>query len=429
MLYFRDLINGIRREKFVKAERDEILSFLDRAFVRLDAWFQWFSTSQIGNKNNCLLSVFNCKVFLVSSTYIRAILFLCFDQTPGKEMGSYFWHGRDKSLRASALSLSSRLDDYPRASHPSEDERHVNLRCWMYLAADCMNSITEFLGEKDLVTMHYDHDHGAYIDFGYHTEQVRLIWNEVVDEDGHLSRELVRETFGKPELRLVPHIGYVSFFPFMFRIIPPDSSILGKQLDLISNRSIVWSDYGLLSLGKTSALYMKYNTEHEAPYWRGAIWMNMNYLILSSLHHYSIVDGPYSDKARTIYEELRSNLIRTVVRNYDQTGYIWEHYDQTKGTGEGARIFTGWSALIVLIMSEEYRVFLVTVLITNICNFKHPIYPLVFVNKIRQSPPKTLMKKKPQYIKIHSPATTYMLKSKASLVMSEHNNVPTKPGI
>ncbi|KAF2550316.1 hypothetical protein F2Q68_00035109 [Brassica cretica] len=199
--------------------------------------------------------------------------------------------------------------------------------------------------------MHYDHDLGAYLDFGNHTEDV--IWKEVTGEDGRVSRELVRETFGKPELRLVPHIGYVSFFPFMFRIIPPASSILEKQLDLISNKSIVWSDYGLLSLGKTSSLYMKYNTEHEAPYWRGAIWMNMNYMILSSLHHYSIVDGPYMDKARTIYEELRSNLIRNVVRNYDQTGYIWEHYDQTKGTGEGGRVFTGWSALILLIMSEE----------------------------------------------------------------------------
>ncbi|KAG2320782.1 hypothetical protein Bca52824_013995 [Brassica carinata] len=343
LLVIHDLINGIRAEKFNKEERDEILSFLDQAFVRLDAWFQWFNTSQ-----------------------------------KGKEMGSYFWHGRD-SLTNRLLnpqSLSSGLDDYPRASHPTDDERHVDLRCWMYLAADCMNSIIEFLGEKDrpvtvdyrltvkllsdfnlLNQMHYDHDLGAYLDFGNHTEDVRLVWKEVTGEDGRVSRELVRETFGNPELRLVPHIGYVSFFPFMFRIIPPASSILEKQLDLISNRSIVWSDYGLLSLGKTSSLYMTYNNEHEAPYWRGPIWMNMNYMILSSLHHYSIVDGPYMAKARTIYEQLRSNLIRNVVRNYDETGYIWEHYDQTKGTGEGARAFTGWSALILLIMSEEYPLF------------------------------------------------------------------------
>ncbi|CAA7050834.1 unnamed protein product, partial [Microthlaspi erraticum] len=352
LLVIRDLINGIRTDKFKQEERDDIWSFLDRAFVRLGAWFQWFNTSQ-----------------------------------KGKVLGSYFWHGRDSltTLQLNPQSLSSGLDDYPRASHPTEDERHVDLRCWMYLAADCMNSITEFLGEKDrLVTtedysltvkllsdfnllnqMHYDHDLGAYLDFGNHTEHVRLIWKELVNEDGHLSLELVRETFGKPELRLVPHIGYVSFFPFMFRIIPPGSSILEKQLDLISNRNIVWSDYGLLSLGKTSSLYMKYNTEHEAPYWRGAIWMNMNYMI-------TLFPAPLLYSGWTVQQQGKNHLrgtkeqsdtvyklacIRNVVKNYDQTGYIWEHYDQTTGTGEGARVFTGWSALILLIMSEEYPLF------------------------------------------------------------------------
>ncbi|KAF8099172.1 hypothetical protein N665_0248s0002 [Sinapis alba] len=342
-LVIRDLIDAIKTEKFIPSEKDEILSFLERASVRLDAWFQWFNTSQTG-----------------------------------KERGSYFWHGRDNTTtrELNPKTLSSGLDDYPRASHPSEDERHVDLRCWMYLAADCMHSITELLGKEDKISkvdydstakllsnfdllnqMHYDKDHGAYFDFGNHTEKVKLVWKEVISENGHLSRQLVRKTSGKPKLRLVPQVGYVSFFPFMSKIIPAASPILEKQLDLISNRSILWSNYGLVSLAKTSSMYMKRNTEHDAPYWRGPIWMNMNYMILSSLHHYSTVDGPYSEKARAIYKELRSNLIRNVVRNYYETGYIWEQYDQDKGTGKGTRLFTGWSALTLLIMSEEYPIF------------------------------------------------------------------------
>ncbi|XP_052204412.1 mannosyl-oligosaccharide glucosidase GCS1-like isoform X2 [Diospyros lotus] len=338
-LVLRDLVCATKRNKFTATERDQISSFLDLAFIRLEAWFQWFNTTQ-----------------------------------SGKDMGSYFWHGRDNSTtrELNPKALSSGLDDYPRASHPSEEERHLDLRCWMLLAADCMYSISKLLGKERelgkeygstakllsdfgiLNQMHFDDSYGAYFDFGNHTEKVQLSWREVIGNNHHASRELVQEVLEQPKLRFVPHVGYVSLFPFVGRIIPPDSSILEQQLNLISNRSILWTDYGLRSLSKTSSMYMKRNTEHDPPYWRGPIWMNMNYLILSSLHHYSKENGPYRDRARTIYHELRSNVIRNVVRNYQQTGYFWEQFDQKKGKGKGARVFTGWTSLVLLIMAEAY---------------------------------------------------------------------------
>lgn len=268
--------------------------------------------------------------------------------------------------------LTSGLDDYPRASHPSGDERHLDLRFWMLLAADCMHSIEELLDKetkpgKDyaatakvlsdfelLNQMHFDDAYGAYFDFGNHTEKVLLKWKEVEVGPNHVTRQLVRDVLERPKLRFVPHIGYVSLFPFMGRIIPPASWILEKQLEFISNRSVLWTDYGLRSLAKTSSLYMKRNTEHDPPYWRGPIWINMNYIILSALHHYSKEKGPYQDRARTVYEELRRNLIRNIVRNYKQSGFLWEQYEQKGGKGKGARAFTGWTSLVVLIMAEAY---------------------------------------------------------------------------
>ncbi|XP_012851159.1 PREDICTED: mannosyl-oligosaccharide glucosidase GCS1-like [Erythranthe guttata] len=337
-LVLRDLVSGIKKNKFTASETNEITIFLRRAFVRLDAWLKWFNTTQ-----------------------------------SGKDVGTYFWHGRDNvtTRELNPKSLSSGLDDYPRASHPSEDERHVDLRCWMHLAADCMSSISELLEDRHvgkeygltakllsdfelLNHMHFDYESGAYFDYGYHTEKVRLSWRVVEAAGSYPTREFVREVLQKPTLRLVPHIGYVSLFPFMDRLIPPESWILEKQLDLISNTSTLWTKYGLRSLARTSSIYMQRNTEHDPPYWRGPVWMNMNYMILSALHYYSEVDGPYRDRAKIIYNDLRNNLIRNVVRNYNETGFIWEQYDQKKGRGKGARVFTGWTSLIVLIMSEVY---------------------------------------------------------------------------
>ncbi|XP_044978139.1 mannosyl-oligosaccharide glucosidase GCS1-like [Hordeum vulgare subsp. vulgare] len=336
-LALRDLASGIHAHQFSDEEAQKISTFLKRAYVRLNSWFQWFNSTQ-----------------------------------SGKYEGTFFWHGRDNvtTRELNPKTLTSGLDDYPRASHPNDEERHVDLRCWMLLATNCMRSIAGFLKmdsslEKDyyklsdqlsdfetLNKMHLDDKTGAYFDYGNHTEKVRLRWYE--DKEA-MKRELLRETLEAPQLQLVPHVGYVSLFPFMMGAIPPESWVLEKQLDLISNSSVLWTDYGLRSLSRTSSMYMKRNTEHDAPYWRGAIWINMNYMILSGLHHYAHEDGPYSVRAGELYDELRSNLIRNIVGNYQETGFFWENYDQkNRGKGKGARSFTGWTSLVVLIMAESY---------------------------------------------------------------------------
>ncbi|KAJ7531561.1 hypothetical protein O6H91_14G048900 [Diphasiastrum complanatum] len=166
---------------------------------------------------------------------------------------------------------------------------------------------------------------------------------------------LTRDVLRQPKLQFVPHFGYVSLFPFIMKLIPSDSPILRKQLELIHNEDLLWSDHGLRSLATTSSFYMKHNTEHDPPYWRGSVWINLNYLILSALHHYSQDEGPYSSTANLIYTELRENLIRNIVKRFYESGYLWEQYDNmANGKGKGAHPFTGWTSLVLLIMGENY---------------------------------------------------------------------------
>lgn len=81
------------------------------------------------------------------------------------------------------------------------------------------------------------------------------------------------------ENKLVCHKGYISIFPLLLGLVPKDSPHLGALLDMMSDPNQIWSDYGLRSLSKSDEYYRKGEN-----YWRGPIWINMNYMALSSLY-------------------------------------------------------------------------------------------------------------------------------------------------
>ena len=75
----------------------------------------------------------------------------------------------------------------------------------------------------------------------------------------------------------------------LVRMLPADSSELGGLLKGMADPGQLWTQHGLRSLSKNSSIYNQYNTEHDAPYWRAPIWLNINFLALSALKHYSQV--------------------------------------------------------------------------------------------------------------------------------------------
>lgn len=163
----------------------------------------------------------------------------------------------------------------------------------------------------------------------------------------------MRQILSKPKLQYIRHYGYVSMFPMIIKIFNNEShhEIFENQLAFLNQ---LWTEYGLRSLSNTSSFYDKYNTLHDPPYWRGDIWINMNYLILNSLHHYaSILNETYSEQYKKLYEELRCNLLNNILNEFKRTGYLWERYGDADGHGKGSHPFTGWTSLVVLIAEEQ----------------------------------------------------------------------------
>ena len=302
-------------------------------FPRLQAWYNWYNTSQAGDRP-----------------------------------GTYRWRGRDPNSihELNPKTLTSGLDDYPRATNPTIDEYHIDLRSWMTLASRVMGKIASviedsslakyeetysyLMDEKLLSQLHWSDQYKIFCDRGLHSLQVKL--QKPLHQPDLPS---IRIEQSPPEFGCVPEVGYVSLFPFLLQTIDPKSDKLESILNDMSDPNRLWTPYGLRSLSKHSRYYRKYNTDHDPPYWRGAIWIQMNYLALKSLNHYSKQeDCPFKLRAKEFYVKLRNAVVVNILNEYKRTGYVWENYDDLSGKGQGSHPFTGFTALVVLIMAEEY---------------------------------------------------------------------------
>ncbi|KAJ3411945.1 Processing alpha glucosidase I [Chytridiales sp. JEL 0842] len=245
---------------------------------------------------------------------------------------AYRWRGRSEYH-----TLTSGLDDYPRGYPPHQGELHVDLLSWVAFMAKSLKEIASFLGkdsDRKMLETNYRDMISSLDD---------LHWNERVKA----YCDLTVNTQGKSEM--VVHLGYITLFPFILGLVPNDSPKIEHFLSLIRDEKHLWTPYGLRSLSASDEFF---GTGEN--YWRGPIWININYLTVRALHRLKSSPGPYQSRAETIYTELRENLISNTYNEYRKTGFIWEQYSPVDGKGKRSHPFTGWSSLVTLIMAEKY---------------------------------------------------------------------------
>lgn len=268
-------------------------AFLDRAFTQLSNNFLWYLRTQQGKAKN-----------------------------------TFRWRG------ASGIhTLASGLDDYPRAVNRSDYEEHLDLHCWMIHSAHSLERMALVLEKYDLSQFKaIAEELTATLQERYWSPSAKAF----CDYDGH-------------ERKLAEHIGYVSLFPMLFGLIPVDSPRLSDTLALIENDTLLRSPFGVRSLSRADP-----NFGTQENYWRGPIWVNLNYLTLRALHRYYMHEGPHRERAQAAYTSLRRALVNNIFRVYKMQGALFENYNSLNGAGQGQNPFAGWSSLVVLIMAEIY---------------------------------------------------------------------------
>lgn len=249
------------------------------------------------------------------------------------------WAGRTPSY-----CLPSGMDDYPRAPVLTDMEAHLDLQVWMIVSTRSIAKVATILNKTK--------------DAAFYQEKSLQITQALLDHFWDKDREIFDEFYLDASGTKVfdGHLGYLNFWPVFLDALDSDSkqfaTVVRKLLDRDNG---IWTEFGLRSLSSNDPYF-----EQGDNYWTGPIWMNINYLVVSSMHKFVTEpeEYPMGNKLREdlgdTYQELRSNLINMVVSNFVNNGFIWEVYDGDTGRGFNNHPFTGWSALIVNIMAELY---------------------------------------------------------------------------
>ncbi|KAJ4462828.1 putative Mannosyl-oligosaccharide glucosidase [Paratrimastix pyriformis] len=255
------------------------------------------------------------------------------DGVPTKPQEAFRWRGRTPNH-----CFASGLDDYPRGPVLADPdrERHVDLHGWMVVLTEVMSRLADRLGDRPQAQIY--------------TARLARLRRDLALSHWDPARGCVVNVFPLL-LGLVP--GRAPAAPSGGAGVSPVlSAQLNGSLAFLRSPAKLWSPFGVRSLARSDWLY---RTQED--YWRGSVWINLNYLALRALHRYAteLADVPGVEAVREAYQGLRSNLIANLDKEFQRTGMLWEHYSGEDGHGQGSHPFHGWSVLGLLAMAEIYQ--------------------------------------------------------------------------
>jgi mannosyl-oligosaccharide glucosidase len=273
-------------ERLLQTPNEEKLAFLRSAWPRLERHYAWWASSQ-----------------------------------RGALPASFRWRGRTYNH-----TLSSGFDDYPRQNPPNDGELHLDGLCWMIFFSRTMTRLATLLDLPQRAT-HFAAEQAAYTTT-LHTRH----WNDATQLYADANTD---GTFS-------PHVGYVSLFPVILGVIEPDSPRLAGITRALVDPAQLWSEFGILSLSRADPLFGSGEN-----YWKGAIWININYMLVAAIESRY---AAHNSELAALGARLRERLVDNLLTNFERTGFIWEQYHPDTGEGQRSHPFTGWSALVTLLI-------------------------------------------------------------------------------
>ncbi|KAG0691000.1 Processing alpha glucosidase I [Pichia californica] len=304
MFQIDDLKNNLGDLHMEKPEL--MINYAKEIYPKLQTHYEWFRSTQRGNTRD-------------------------FERHYPNNDEVYRWKGRSQEL-----CLPSGIDDYPRCE-ADISELNIDLLSWMGVMTRSMFKIAQLLEideDAKLYKKRFD-DIISNIEKVHWSKNKKMYCDVTVDDDDDDIFEC--------------HEGYVTIMPFIHKLIPiSDTEKLTAVIESINNPDKLWSDFGIRSLSKQDSKFHK-----GEDYWRGHIWININYLTLEALRYYGEqddVDSSVKELANKVYIQLRENLVNNIYDNYESTGYAWEQYNEESGAGQRTRHFLGWTSLVILMM-------------------------------------------------------------------------------